>query len=65
MAMVSESAEMMLKHIHSLSAAGDRVRTTDLAQQTGLTPATVTEMVQRLNLCKWLLNMKQKGKLIF
>ena len=46
--MVSESAEMMLKHIHSLSAAGDRVRTTDLAQQTGLTPATVTEMVQRL-----------------
>ena len=46
--MVSESAEMMLKHIYSLSAAGDRVRTTDLAQQTGLTPATVTEMVQRL-----------------
>ncbi len=46
--MVSESAEMMLKHIHSLSTAGDRVRTTDLAQQTGLTPATVTEMVQRL-----------------
>ena len=47
--MVSETAEMFLKAIHGLAAEGEaRVRTSEIAQEMALAPATVTEMLQRL-----------------
>ena len=45
---LSESAEMMIKHINQLAGDEERVRTSDLATKTNLKPATVTEMIQRL-----------------
>ena len=45
---LTASAENYLKAIYALELAGDPVATTELAQRLGLTPASVTGMVQRL-----------------
>ena len=45
---LSENAEDYLACIYDLSRNGDLVKTTEISNKLGLSPASVTEMTQRL-----------------
>jgi len=59
--MVSENVEEYLECIWELTQDGTPARTTDIAKHMNVSPASVTEMLQRLDSSKYITYEKYKG----
>ena len=59
--MPTRSTEDYLKHIYHLSSSGSKVNTGSLAAQLGISPASVSEMVNKLSSEGWITNEPYHG----
>ena len=59
--MPTRSAEDYIKHIYHLSSSGSKANTGSLASLLGISPASVSEMVNRLSADGWITNEPYHG----